>query len=51
MPVEGRKFKDVNIAWCDLMRRIVSNPNALTVCNYDDLGPILKTADEKLETV
>lgn len=33
------------------MKRIVSNPNALTVCYFDELGPILKSADEKLETV
>jgi hypothetical protein len=38
MPVEGRKFKDVNIAWCELMLRINSNPSALTVCEYQELG-------------
>lgn len=38
MPVEGRKFKDVNIAWCDLMKRINSNPHAMTVNNMNDLG-------------
>lgn len=31
MPIEGRKFKDVNIAWCSLMERINKNPNALDV--------------------
>jgi dynein heavy chain len=51
MPVEGRKFKDVNISWCELMLRINSDPNALTVTAIEELGSILKTADEKLETV
>ena len=31
MPIEGRKFKDVNISWCSLMERINANPNALDV--------------------
>jgi hypothetical protein len=31
MPVEGRKFKDVNISWCSLMERINGNPKALDV--------------------
>jgi hypothetical protein len=51
MPVEGRKFKDVNISWCDLMLRINSEPRALTVVELEDLGSVLKIADEKLETV
>jgi dynein heavy chain len=51
MPVEGRKFKDVNISWCSLMERINGNPKALDVVEIQELGQILKTADEKLETV
>ena len=31
MPIEGRKFKDVNISWCNLMERISQKPSALTV--------------------
>lgn len=51
MPVEGSKFKEVNISWHNLMTRIGSNPSALTVIEYEDLGPILKAANEKLERV
>lgn len=51
MPTEGRKFKDVNISWQQLMKRIYSDPNALTVVEIAELGSILKIADEKLETV
>jgi len=31
MPVEGSKFREVNIAWHNLMNRINDNPNALDV--------------------
>jgi len=51
MPIEGRKFKDVNIAWCALMERINKNPNALDVVQIEEMGQILKSADDKLETV
>ena len=51
MPVEGRKFKEVNIAWQNLMNRINGAPRALTVVEYEELGGILKSAFDKLETV
>jgi len=38
MPVEGAKFREVNIAWKDLMRRIHRDPEALTVIEIDELG-------------
>jgi len=51
MPVEGAKFREVNIAWKKLMNKVNDNPSALEVIKYDELGPILKTANEKLERV
>jgi dynein heavy chain len=33
------------------MERISKNPNALDVVQMEDIGPTLKTADDKLETV
>lgn len=51
MPIEGRKFKDVNISWCALMERINSSPAALVVVEIEELGTILKNAEDKLETV
>ena len=51
MPVEGSKFKEVNISWHNLMNRINDDPRALTVIDIEELGPILKTANEKLERV
>ena len=51
MPVEGAKFREVNIAWKDLMRRIHRDPEALTVIEMDELGSILGGANEKLERV
>jgi len=51
MPVEGSKFKEVNIAWHDLMDRIFADPRANTVVQIEELGFILKQANEKLERV
>ena len=51
MPVEGSKFKEVNIAWHNLMNRINENPAALKVVEIEELGTILKAANEKLERV
>jgi hypothetical protein len=33
------------------MLKINGDPAAMTVCYYEELGAILKSADEKLETV
>jgi dynein heavy chain len=38
MPVEGSKFKEVNIAWHNLMNRINEDPRALTVIEIEELG-------------
>lgn len=51
MPVEGRLFKEVNIAWHNLMNRIHDDSKAMTVVYYDELGKILKQSNEKLERV
>ena len=51
MPVEGQKFKEVNISWHNLMNRIHDAPSALTVIEIADLGSILKEASTKLERV
>jgi dynein heavy chain len=51
MPVEGAKFKEVNTAWIALMKKVNADPTALKVIEYQELGGILKTADEKLERV
>ena len=51
MPVEGRLFKEVNIAWHNLMERIHNDSKAMTVVYYEELGKILKVAYEKLEKV
>jgi dynein heavy chain, axonemal len=51
MPVEGQKFKEVNIAWHNMMNRIHDNPRALDVIEIEELGDILKTANTKLERV
>jgi len=51
MPTEGQKFKEVNIAWHNLMNRIHDNPAALEVMKIEELGSILKKANTKLETV
>jgi dynein heavy chain len=51
MPVEGAKFKEVNTAWIALMKKVNSDPAALKVIEYQELGGILKTADEKLDRV
>lgn len=51
MPVEGQKFKEVNISWHKLMNRIHDNPRALDVIEIQELGNILKNANNKLETV
>ena len=51
MPTEGQKFKEVNIAWHNLMNRIHDDPAALTVMKYEELGSILKKANAKLEMV
>jgi dynein heavy chain len=42
MPVEGRLFKEVNIAWHNLMNKIYDDPKAMTVVYYEELGKILK---------
>lgn len=42
MPVEGRLFKEVNIAWHNLMNKIHDDSKAMTVVYYDELGKILK---------
>ena len=42
MPVEGRLFKEVNIAWHNLMNKIYDDHKAMTVVYYDELGKILK---------
>jgi dynein heavy chain, axonemal len=41
MPVEGQKFKEVNIAWHNLMVRIDKDPRAFTVIEIEELGTIL----------
>jgi len=51
MPAEGSKFKEVNHAWHKLMNRINDDPRAEVVIQIDELGGILKTANEKLEKV
>lgn len=51
MPVEGTKFKEVNIAWRELMARINKDPAATTVIEMEELSSILKSANEKLERV
>lgn len=51
MPVEGQQFKEVNIAWHNLMVRIDNDPRAFTVIEIDDLGETLKLANTKLERV
>lgn len=51
MPNEGRKFKEVNISWHNLMNKIHDNPAALSVIEYEELGSILKRADTLLEVV
>lgn len=51
MPVEGQKFKEVNIAWHNMMNRIHDNPRALDVIEIEELGEILKTSNTKLERV
>jgi dynein heavy chain len=51
MPVEGQQFKEVNIAWHNLMVRIDNDPRAFTVIEIEDLGDILKKANAKLERV
>jgi len=38
MPVEGSKFKEVNIAWHNLMNKINDDPRALTVIEIQELG-------------
>jgi len=38
MPVEGSKFKEVNIAWHEMMKRINSDPRANTVVQISELG-------------
>lgn len=42
MPLEGRLFKEVNIAWHNLMNKIYDDPKAMTVVYYEELGKILK---------
>lgn len=42
MPVEGRLFKEVNIAWHNLMNKVCDDPKAMTVVYYEELGKILK---------
>jgi dynein heavy chain len=51
MPTEGKLFKEVNKAWFNMMNRIVEDPSALTVIDIEDLGTILKKANERLEKV
>jgi hypothetical protein len=51
MPVEGQQFKEVNIAWHNLMVRIDNDSSAFTVIDIEDLGDILKKANIKLERV
>lgn len=51
MPVEGQKFKEVNIAWHNLMNRIHDAPSAMAVIEIADLGTILKEASARLERV
>jgi len=51
MPVEGSKFKEVNIAWHNLMNKVNDDPAAKTVMQIEELGQILKSANEKLERV
>jgi len=51
MPVEGSKFKEVNISWHNLMNKINADPRALSVIAMEELGSILKVANEKLERV
>jgi dynein heavy chain len=51
MPVEGRNFKEVNVAWHDLMNKINANPAALDVIKIQTLGETLKIANTKLEKV
>lgn len=51
MPVEGSKFKEVNKAWHNLMNDVFDDPSANTVMKNQEIGGILKTANEKLERV
>ena len=51
MPVEGSKFKEVNTSWHNLMNRVNDDPAASTVMQIEELGQILKSANEKLERV
>jgi dynein heavy chain len=51
MPAEGTAFRAVNVAWHDLMERVHANPSAAVVQKYDDLEPILRAANLKLEKV
>lgn len=51
MPIEGRQFRDVNIAWHKLMNDIHEQPAALEVIKIDHLGKTLKDASNKLEKV
>jgi len=51
MPVEGQQFKEVNIAWHNLMVRIDGDSRAFTVIEIDDLGDVLKLCNSKLERV
>ena len=51
MPVEGSKFKEVNTSWHNLMNRVNDDPSAKTVMEIEELGQILKLANEKLERV
>ena len=51
MPQEGRKFKEVDQGWRELMHKVNENPSSLDVIKIEGLGEILKQAHAKLEEV
>jgi len=51
MPVEGQKFREVDRAWDQLMKKVQLNDAALAVMEIKDLGKILKDNNEKVEEV
>jgi len=51
MPVEGQKFREVDRAWENLMKKVQMNEAALAVIEIEGLGKILKDNNEKVEEV
>eukprot|EP01018_Ginkgo_biloba_P007886 Gb_26557 [translate_table: standard] len=51
MPVEGRRFKVVDISWRKIMDKLMKNPEALIVGTDEDLLKNLKEANKQLDMV